>query len=176
MTDSPPPYSDQDPSPRNDPHQNEPGRAPEVETPNEDRALSPPPYEDGPRAEPVGNPKSHTVMPGESSSGEGPAQVPTPAITSTATTSGDASPDSKGKSPLSFVRSAKQAYEERREAREAKRKVDFYEKIYGFVPKNVMSEAEWRKARERAPKEKSSASWRRSNVYWLDGVGGGGGS
>lgn len=43
---------------------------------------------------------------------------------------------------------------EKRRAKEAQRKVDFYQDIYGFVPKNVMTEAEWRQARDRAPKVK----------------------
>ena len=77
--------------------------------------------------------------------------------------------------PLSFVKSSTQAYKDRRRAREARRKVDYYEKLYGFVPKNAMTEAEWRDARERVPgttvpfraKPGSSA------VFGLGGVGGG---
>jgi hypothetical protein len=48
----------------------------------------------------------------------------------------------------------KTAYKEKQRAKMAAKKVDYYEKIYGFVPKNVMSEAEWKDARDRAPKVK----------------------
>lgn len=60
----------------------------------------------------------------------------------------------KSRSPLSLVRDATQAYSDKKKAKQAARKVDFYEKIYGFVPKNAMSEAEWKRARENAPKVK----------------------
>lgn len=60
----------------------------------------------------------------------------------------------KSRSPLSLVRDATQAYSDKKKAKAAARKVDFYEKIYGFVPKNAMSEAEWKRARENAPKVK----------------------
>lgn len=51
-------------------------------------------------------------------------------------------------------RSLVQAYKDKRRAKEAARKVDLYERLYGFVPKNVMTEAEWRDARGRVPKTK----------------------
>ena len=62
-------------------------------------------------------------------------------------------------SSSSILGRIRDAYVERRMAKEAQRKVDFYEDIYGFVPKNVMTQAEWRLARERAPKVKVKTSW-----------------
>lgn len=72
---------------------------------------------------------------------------------------------------LSFV----QAYKEKRRAKEAARKVDYYERLYGFVPKNVMTEAEWRDARERIPKTKVpfKPRGRGMTAFWLGGVAGG---
>lgn len=51
-------------------------------------------------------------------------------------------------------RSLVQSFKDKRRAKESAKKVDYYEKMYGFVPKNVMTEAEWRDARDRAPKVK----------------------
>ncbi|DAA76769.1 TPA_exp: Uncharacterized protein A8136_6998 [Trichophyton benhamiae CBS 112371] len=48
-------------------------------------------------------------------------------------------------------------------------KVDFYLKNYGFVPKNVMTEAEWAKARRDAPKVKSATGLKATAYqghYW----------
>jgi hypothetical protein len=66
--------------------------------------------------------------------------------------------ESTSSSAVSFIQKAKASYSEKRKAKEAAKKVDFYEKMYGFVPKNVMSEAEWKKAREKAPKAKAKVS------------------
>ncbi|KAL6862641.1 hypothetical protein ACO1O0_002878 [Amphichorda felina] len=60
----------------------------------------------------------------------------------------------------SYLERLRDALAEKKRAREARRKVDFYQRIYGFVPKNVMTEAEWRRAKERAPKEKVPFSFR----------------
>ncbi|KFA64617.1 hypothetical protein S40285_10160 [Stachybotrys chlorohalonatus IBT 40285] len=59
-------------------------------------------------------------------------------------------------SPFSLL---KDAVTGRRAASAAQRKVDYYEKTYGFVPKNAMTEEEWRRAREAAPKIKKKTQW-----------------
>ena len=64
------------------------------------------------------------------------------------------SPQRESSSGLSFLQKAKQAHGDWKSARDSARKIDFYEKTYGFVPKNAMTEAEWKAARSRAPKEK----------------------
>lgn len=53
----------------------------------------------------------------------------------------------------------------RKKAKEAAKKVDFYEKHYGFVPKNVMTEAEWKKARKDAPKVEASSNKLKATAY-----------
>ncbi|EGD94342.1 hypothetical protein TESG_01862 [Trichophyton tonsurans CBS 112818] len=53
--------------------------------------------------------------------------------------------------------------------RKETRKVDFYLKNYGFVPKNVMTEAEWAKARRDAPKVKPATGLKATAYqghYW----------
>lgn len=50
------------------------------------------------------------------------------------------------------------------------KKVDWYERHYGFVPRNVMTEAEWQAARDRAPKVKPA----RNPLTWRLGNGGAG--
>ena len=82
----------------------------------------------------------------------------------------DSSKKPGSKSPIALFKSAVESYEEKRRAREAKRKVDFYEKLYGFVPKNAMTEAEWRAAREKMPKEKVKSSLRASRPYVSGGT------
>ncbi|KAL2105778.1 hypothetical protein VUR80DRAFT_7769 [Thermomyces stellatus] len=62
--------------------------------------------------------------------------------------------ESRTKGRLSFIHNAAQAYKDKRRAKEATRKVNYYQKLYGFVPKNAMTEAEWRDAREKVPKTK----------------------
>ncbi|KFH41563.1 hypothetical protein ACRE_077070 [Hapsidospora chrysogenum ATCC 11550] len=81
---------------------------------------------------------------------------PEPSQTAAAAATPTPSSSSSSSSILGRIRDA---YVERRMAKEAQRKVDFYEDIYGFVPKNVMTQAEWRLARERAPKVKVKTSW-----------------
>ena len=105
---------------------------------------------------------AETVPPYTSLQGEGEIQQPaekpsrlpgpSPAEADGERTVAAAGPSSPTKPSL--LKRAKQAHEDWRSARDSARKVDFYEKTYGFVPKNVMTEAEWRAARERAPKEK----------------------
>jgi hypothetical protein len=56
----------------------------------------------------------------------------------------------------SFLKELKESYAEKKKAKDAERLVDFYEKKYGFLPKNVMTESEWKNARARAPKVESS--------------------
>jgi hypothetical protein len=68
------------------------------------------------------------------------------------------SPSRTDTSPFAFVKNMAQSYEEKKKAKEAARKVDFYQDIYGFVPKNAMTEAEWKLARKRAPKTKVDSS------------------
>lgn len=46
-----------------------------------------------------------------------------------------------------------EAFSEKKNARAAQKKIDYYEKLYGFVPKNVMTEAKWSKSRKNAPKQ-----------------------
>ncbi|KAK2759757.1 hypothetical protein FQN54_002491 [Arachnomyces sp. PD_36] len=65
------------------------------------------------------------------------------------------SPQPEPESSLSFMGNMKKAYDDKKKAKEAAKKVDFYEKMYGFVPKNVMSEAEWKQAKKDAPKVKA---------------------
>ena len=77
---------------------------------------------------------------------------------------------STGKRP-SFIKNATQLYKDKRRAKEAARKVDYYKKLYGFVPKNAMTEAEWRDARERIPKTKIPFKARPGNASLL-GLGG----
>ncbi len=76
------------------------------------------------------------------------------------------------KTPMTLVQDAKQSYKDKRRAKEAVRKVDFYEKLYGFVPKNAMTEAEWRDARERAPKAKVPFKGKSSGGLSIAGLGG----
>lgn len=73
--------------------------------------------------------------------------------------------------PMTLVRHAKQSYKNKRRVKEAARKVDFYEKLYGFVPKNAMTEAEWRDARERAPKAKVPFKGKSSGGLSIGGLG-----
>lgn len=76
------------------------------------------------------------------------------------------------KNPMMLLQAAQQSYKNKRRVKEAARKVDFYEKLYGFVPKNAMTEAEWRDARERAQKTKVPSKGRSSGVSSLTGLGG----
>ena len=81
-----------------------------------------------------------------------------------------------GKKPSKFVQDMKQVYRDKRRAKEASRKVDFYEKMYGFVPKNAVTEAEWRDARERVPKTKVPFKGKSSgglSIAAIGGIGGG---
>lgn len=74
------------------------------------------------------------------------------------------------------MKGVKQAYWYRRRVKEAARKVDFYENMYEFVPKNAMTEAEWRDAKERAPKTNVSFKHKSSgrlSIAAIGGIGGG---
>lgn len=84
--------------------------------------------------------------------------------------------ESSRKTPMSLIQNATQSFKDKRRAKEAARKVDYYEKLYGFVPKNAMTEAEWRDARERAPKTKRPFKGKSSgslSVAALGGIAGG---
>ncbi|KAI0205635.1 hypothetical protein F4808DRAFT_409747 [Astrocystis sublimbata] len=61
---------------------------------------------------------------------------------------------SKPSSSTSLFTAIKQKHNRKKKGKEIEKKVDLYERIYGFVPKNVMTEDEWRRAREAAPKTK----------------------
>ncbi|KAM5492458.1 hypothetical protein McaMca56_007023 [Microsporum canis] len=67
--------------------------------------------------------------------------------------------------PTSLIKTLKQTYNEKKKARESARRVDYYEKNYGFVPKNAMTEAEWKKARRDAPKVKGAGSGLKITAY-----------
>ena len=51
------------------------------------------------------------------------------------------------------------------EERRGQRKVDFYMKQYGFVPKNVMTEAEWKRAKKQAPTVEKKIDWGSSVMF-----------
>ncbi|KAI0485537.1 hypothetical protein F4859DRAFT_386861 [Xylaria cf. heliscus] len=125
----PPPYAETDPS--ND--QSEEGRLSDEEPPSYDFT------EDG---RPVPREKGDAVIPD------------TPA-SSLASTSASSASTSTLPSSESFFTAAKKKYDEKKKAKEIAEKVDYYEKIYGFVPKNAMTEAEWKRARDAAPKTKA---------------------
>ncbi|KAF3354372.1 Putative oxidoreductase [Verticillium dahliae VDG1] len=56
---------------------------------------------------------------------------------------------------------------DKKREREATKKVDFYEKHYGFVPKNVLTEAEWKRIRKEAVKVKVPVKMRSKGYhYW----------
>ncbi|KAM0276083.1 hypothetical protein ACHAQH_007102 [Verticillium albo-atrum] len=57
---------------------------------------------------------------------------------------------------------------DKKREREATKKVDFYEKHYGFVPKNVLTEADWKRIRKNAPKVKVPAKTQitKGYFYW----------
>ncbi|TPX12838.1 uncharacterized protein E0L32_006718 [Thyridium curvatum] len=95
--------------------------------------------------EAIAAPRSHG--PALSASSSSPPPPPPPAEASSSSSSRGGSSSSN---PFNLIRSAKEAYE----ARQANKKVDYYEKMYGFVPKNVMTEAEWKRARKEAPRER----------------------
>lgn len=81
-------------------------------------------------------------------------RVPEKFYTNDNPTQASSSPSSSSAqpSPSSFLRNPLRSISSYRRDRESRKKVDYYERVYGFVPKNVMSEAEWRAAREAAPK------------------------
>jgi hypothetical protein len=74
------------------------------------------------------------------------------------------SSSSSSLSPFKYLASAKDAYRSHKAAKEADRKVQFYQNIYGFVPKNVMTEAEWKAARKKAPVHRKPF---RARGYWV---------
>jgi hypothetical protein len=83
--------------------------------------------------------------------------------------SSSSSSSSSSTRPLKYTQqgllaSAKDAYRSHKAAKDASRKVQFYEQIYGFVPKNVMTEAEWKAARKKAPVVKKEF---RARGYWV---------
>lgn len=84
---------------------------------------------------------------------------------STKSTAGPSSSEGErsDKSGGGFFNKIGQAFNENKESRAAKKKVDYYEKLYGFVPKNVMTEAEWSRSRKEAPKERTGKL--KSTVY-----------
>ncbi|KAH8885741.1 hypothetical protein GQ53DRAFT_353230 [Thozetella sp. PMI_491] len=71
----------------------------------------------------------------------------------------------KASSHFSFMRDVKDRYTGKRQEKEAAKKVDVYEKLYGFVPKNAMSEEEWERARKAAPKVKVPFQFKK-NLYF----------
>ncbi|KXJ88736.1 hypothetical protein Micbo1qcDRAFT_177787 [Microdochium bolleyi] len=98
-----------------------------------------------------------------------------PASTSAASSSSSPSPlppppfeSSPWSSSSIFSRTPRRHFQEWRRGKEAKKKVDFYENLYGFVPKNVMSEAEWRAAREAAPKTRAKGQLKGKSGPALD--------
>jgi hypothetical protein len=104
------------------------------------------------------------VSPTQQTHGE-PSTSPPPAPTTTPPTStsrpsqptSSTAPEAastRKPSATSFLTSARDALTSCRRGKDLDRKVQFYEKMYGFVPKNVMSEAEWAAARKAAPKER----------------------
>ncbi|KAG7147883.1 hypothetical protein HYQ46_003256 [Verticillium longisporum] len=67
---------------------------------------------------------------------------------------------SSSRNPFTYLRDKKRE-------REATKKVDFYEKHYGFVPKNVLTEAEWKRIRKEAVKVKVPVKMRSKGYhYW----------
>ncbi|KAH6677897.1 hypothetical protein F5X68DRAFT_213389 [Plectosphaerella plurivora] len=133
--DAPPPYeSDQAPPA----HDAQSTTAPADAPPAYDHSEPRPPVSDSKR--PIEEPQQP-----QPESAAGPS--------SSATTASSAS------SSLNPFSNLKTAYQEKQRAKLAAKKVDYYEKIYGFVPKNVMTEAEWKDARDRAPKVKKSTEW-----------------
>lgn len=143
----PPPYSERS----GDASESHPRRASSDEG-HDDSA--PPAYAslgDNPTSEVATDQKAELLS---SSSTLAPPAWDDSAQASSSTSCAASSSQAKTRSPLSLVRNASQAYSDRKKAKEAARKVDYYEKIYGFVPKNVMTKAEWKRAREEAPKVK----------------------
>lgn len=61
------------------------------------------------------------------------------------------SSQSKAESTFSSIQTLVRDYTERKKAKAAAKKVDYYEKKYGFVPKNAMTEAEWKRAKKNGP-------------------------
>ncbi|KAI9167860.1 hypothetical protein HJFPF1_04000 [Paramyrothecium foliicola] len=124
----------------------------------------PPPYNgsasEGNNSDPA--PPSYTALPPAtaSTSASTPAPAPAPSQPSAVASSSSSS--------QSFLASAKEAYKARRAAKDLDRKVEFYEKLYGFVPKNVMSEAEWKAAKSAAPKVKKKGQLK-STTYMMHG-------
>lgn len=81
----------------------------------------------------------------------------TNSITSTST--------STSNSTIDKIKSLKHAYSQKKAAEKEAKKVDFYLKNYGFVPKNVMTEAEWERARKNAPKVKGATNGLKATAY-----------
>jgi hypothetical protein len=94
--------------------------------------IPPPPYT--PRANP----------PAETQSSSIPASRP-----EVSNPRASSSPSPTPTLPSFSLRNPLESYAQRKRAKEAVRKVDYYEKMYGFVPRNVMTQAEWRDARRR---------------------------
>jgi hypothetical protein len=144
-SDPPPPYSE---------------RAAGAEVDGIGEAEAPGPHEQQQQQQQQ-QPTEHEARTSRDESGSGPSSSRTadPSTTS-ASPNPEPSKTATAASPSSssLLGRIRDAYVERRRAKEAQRKVDFYEDIYGFVPKNVMTQAEWRLARERAPKVKVKTS------------------
>lgn len=139
----PPPYSGQ----------NDGTYLPQSRPSSEDDA-SPPAYRSNDNAPTVTDEKKLDHSVAEPIGGESSTQATTSSASASSSPSRQTEPGDSSSSPLSFIKNAKHAYDDKKKAKEAARKVDYYQKNYGFVPKNVMSEAEWKRAKENAPKEK----------------------
>lgn len=134
---APPPYESDEQPPAHDAHST---TAP---------ADAPPAYD---HSEP-GPPVSDTKQPVEEHPRAQTENAAGPSSSATPTASASASSSSN---PFSNL---KAAYQEKQRAKLAAKKVDYYEKLYGFVPKNVMTELEWKDSRDRAPKVKKPTEW-----------------
>ena len=148
-------------------------------------ATPPPAYESRPgslhdyRSPPLASVDHPQTRQGEDAEGQDRAVNPSPTNRhENAVANHDKSESTEAgtsKRRLSFIQNATQAYKDKRRAKEAARKVDYYERLYGFVPKNAMTQAEWRDARERVPKTKVPfrARSRGMTALGLGGVAGG---
>jgi hypothetical protein len=117
----------------------------------------PPPYTEHPANELLTQAPRYSVATPTSAraSAVAPSSSSVPAQSPAASSPAAAASDSSRPSLLARYRDARNA----KAAKKAQRKVDFYERYYGCVPRNVMTNEEWENARKRTPVEKKKTSW-----------------
>ncbi|KAH7305995.1 hypothetical protein B0I35DRAFT_111246 [Stachybotrys elegans] len=117
-------------------------------------SLPPPPYSLQPRpSEDLGQSPAYSAASQTTSSEPttaGPSQITEPASPTT------------HNNPLARLRDS---IVEKRNAAADRRRAEMFQKKYGFVPKNLMTETEWKRTVKNAPVVKKKMEWRATTPF-----------